>query len=86
MKILDLINIDEFNQFNQFNQFKTLVKKRYSSFMKDGSIFLNISDIYHLYNFEKSCDECIKLIKIWIHYGLVDKYDYYEELIIKIYF
>jgi hypothetical protein len=81
MKILDLINI---MILNEFNQFKTLVKNTYSSCIKYGYLILDVNNILNIYNFEKSCAECIKLMKIWINYGLVEKDSYYEELTIKI--
>jgi hypothetical protein len=85
MKTLDLINI---MILNEFNQFKTLVKKIYSSFVKDNYIYLNVYNIRDIYNFEnitKSEDECRSLMKKWLHYGLVEKYSYYAGLVIKIY-
>jgi hypothetical protein len=88
MKILDLINI---MILNEFNQFKTLVKNKYSSYIKNDCICLNVYDIYNIYYYEqikKSENECNSLMNKWIYYGLVeeylDKYDYYEELTIKI--
>jgi hypothetical protein len=83
MKTLDLINM------MIFNNFKILAKKRYSSHTKDDYIYLNVNNIYYIYNCTKSYDECRLLMKKLINYGLVEDWSFYGEngieLVIKIY-
>jgi hypothetical protein len=79
MKIHDLIILDEFNQF------KTLVEDRHG---RVGYLIFNANDIHYIYDDTKSYDECRLLMKIWIHYGLVEDFFYYGKnrigLVIKI--